>query len=147
MNKEALKKALFSQQEMIIADLAEKIETTHSMVDIDESDTIDPEDYSHQHESGEIEQLMLTQLQKAKIDLEALKNIDFSAKSAVEPGAVVSTEKFNFFVGFPSIPIDVDGMHIVGVSKASPIFPFMTGKKEGDSFKFGDKTYIIKAIY
>jgi hypothetical protein len=147
MNKEALKNMVIDQQVKIINELAEKIETTHSMVDIDESDTLDPEDFSHQHESGEIEQLMLTQLQKAKMDLEALRGIDFSAKSSVEPGAVVITEKFNFLIGFPSIPFDFDGLHLVGVSKASPIYPFMTGKRSGESFKFGDKTYTITEIY
>ncbi|TNE75777.1 MAG: hypothetical protein EP333_03690 [Bacteroidetes bacterium] len=147
MNKVTLREALIAEQEQVINELNEKINYTHSMVDIDESDTIDPEDRSHQYESGEMEQLIRTQLQKAKIDLEHLRSIDFDAKSKVEAGAFVQTEKFNFVIGFPVVPFDLEGMHIVGVSEASPIFPFMSGKTTGDSFEFGGKTYTIKAIY
>lgn len=146
MNKTELKKILVSQQEIIIKDLEEKIAFMHSMVDIDESDTIDPEDRSHQYESGEMEQLTRTQLTKAKLDLDSLNSIDFGPKTQVESGAFVQTEKFNFVIGFPVIPFDFEGMHIVGVSNASPIYPFMHGKSAGDSFEFGGNSYKIQSI-
>lgn len=147
MDKVLLKENLINQQELVIKELEEKINVAHSMVDIDESDTIDPEDRSHQYESGEMENLVKTQLQKAKADFETLKNLDFGTKTIVEPGAFVQTEKFNFIVGFPVVPFDFGEMHIVGISQASPIYQFMTGKKVNDSFEFGGKHYTIKAIY
>ena len=107
------------------------------MVDIDESDTIDPEDRSHQYESGEMEALVRTQLQKARIDFETLKSLDFGNKAIVEPGALVRTEKFNFIVGFPAIPFEYEDLNIVGISEASPIYQFMNGKKVNESFEFG----------
>lgn len=146
MNKTALKNKMVELQQNIISELEEKVATTHSMVDIDEEMTHDPEDYSHQYESGELEALVKNQLRKAKADLSELVDIDFSEKSVVEPGAFVQTEKFNFFIGFPTVPFDMDGLHIVGVSKASPIFPFMAGKKEGESFEFSGKKYVIKKL-
>jgi hypothetical protein len=48
MNKTTLKDKLIDIQKTIINEINEKIVTTHSMVDVDESDTIDPEDLSHQ---------------------------------------------------------------------------------------------------
>lgn len=146
MNKEQLKNRLVEIQENIIKELEEKIGVTHSMVDIDEESTHDPEDFSHQYESGELETLIRTQLNKAKVDLSALNEMDFSTTDTVRAGAFVQTEKFNFFVGFPTVPFDMDGLHIVGVSKASPIYPFMIGKKTGDSFEFSGKKYVIKSI-
>ena len=89
---------------------------------------------------------MKNQLKKAKADLSELVDIDYSEKSVVEPGAFVQTEKFNFFIGFPTVPFDMDGLHIVGVSKESPIFPFLAGKKEGESFEFSGKKYVIKKL-
>lgn len=146
MNKTQLKDILINHQETVIKEMEEKINVTHSMVDIDESDTIDPEDRSHQYESGEMEQLIRTQLQKAKIELELLRSIDFGPKEMIEAGAFVRTEKFNFIIGFPAVPFDFNGDHIVGISKASPIYPFMDGKKVGDKFSFGGKEYTIKEI-
>ena len=146
MNKENIKSKLFEMQENIINELAEKIEVTHSMVDIDESDTIDPDDYSHQYETGEIEQLMRVQLNKAKGNFERLQHIDFSPKQNVCPGAYIETNKFNFFVGFSTVPFDVDGKHIIGISAGSPIYSIMVNKKQGDSFSFCGVDYTIETI-
>lgn len=147
MNKEKLKNTLIQNQELIIKELSGKIDFTHEMVDLDELDVIEPEDLSHSNEAGELNQLMLIQLQKAQRDLDTLKNMDFSPKRKVEAGAFVQTEKFNFIVGFPTIPFDFEGMHIVGVSMASPIFPFMTGKTIGEQFEFSGSKYVINHIY
>ena len=147
MNKEKLKYVLIEHQENIINELAGKIDFSNELVDLDEMDVIDPEDYSHANEAGEISQLMLVQLQKAKMDLEQLKKLDFSPKSLIDSGAIVQTEKFNFIMGFPTIPFDFEGLHIVGVSKGSPIFPFMVGKSKGESFEFGGKKYTINQVY
>ena len=68
MNKTELKNKLIELQKASVANLEEKINTTHSMVDVDESDTIDPEDLSHQSESAESEHIFKQQLSKAKID-------------------------------------------------------------------------------
>ena len=147
MNKENLKNTLIENQELIIKELSGKIEFTHEMVDLDELDVIDPEDLSHSIEAGELNQLMLVQLQKAKRDLDTLKKMDFSPKLYVEAGALVQTEKFNFIVGFPTIPFDYEGMHVVGVSMASPIFPLMVGKIKGEQFEFSGTKYVINHIY
>ena len=146
MNKEHMKEVLFAMQENIVRELQEKVEMTHSIVDIDEDDTHDPEDYSHQYESGEMEQLMRVQLNKAKRNLDLLKSIDFSEKTSIEPGAYVETNKFNFLIGFTTVPFDVEDKHIVGISTESPIYPIMLGKKVGDAFSFSGVNYEIKSI-
>lgn len=146
MNKENLKKVLLAMHENTVSELQEKVDTTHSIVDIDEDDTHDPDDYSHQYESGELEQLMRTQLNKAKKSLDFLKTIDFSEKTSAEMGAYVETNKFNFFVGFASVPFDVEGKHIIGVSANSPIYTVMLGKKEGDDFSYNGVNYEIISI-
>ncbi|MGB0915251.1 MAG: hypothetical protein ACPGVI_04220 [Crocinitomicaceae bacterium] len=146
MNKLHIKEKLFEQQENIIRELAEKVEMTHSMVDVDEDDTHDPDDYSHQYESGEMEQLIKVQLNKAKGNMERLKTIDFGEKDTVTPGALVQTPRFNFFIGFATVPFHVDGKHIVGISTESPIYSIMNGRKEGDKFSFSGINYEISKI-
>lgn len=147
MNKENIKNKLFETQELLVKELQEKVSTSHSMVDIDEDDTLDPEDFSHQFESGEMEQLFKVQLNKEKGNLEKLKSIDFSPKSTVTCGALVQTNQFNFFVGLATVPFDADGNHIVGISNESPIYAIMANKKEGDEFSFRGNDYKIDKIY
>lgn len=147
MNKELLKEKLIQLQHESIASLEEKIETTHSMVDVDESDTIDPEDFSHQTASGEEESLFRQQLVKAKIDLSTFEQLDMSPKSKVEPGAYVVTEKFNFVIGCATTPFDFNGSHIIGVSHEAPIYKEMKDLKAGDSFTLSGNHYTIKEIH
>jgi hypothetical protein len=147
MNKVTLKDRLIDIQKTIINEINEKIVTTHSMVDVDESDTIDSEDLSHQTESMLTEQLFKVKLQKAENDLQLLDQISFDAKTKVEPGAFVKTEMFHFAVAMATVPFDLDGIHIIGISSKSPIYTEMKGLEKGDSFNFTDKSYTILEIH
>lgn len=146
MTKEAIVKKLFTMQESIIGELAEKVELSQTMVDIDEEDTIDPEDYSHAYEAGEMKQLMKVQLNRAKRQLDVLNAIDFSERNCIDTGAYVETNRVNFLVGFSTLPFDVEGKHIVGISKDSPIYPVIVSKKAGSKFSFGGNDYEILTI-
>jgi transcription elongation factor GreA len=146
MNKVSLQQKLIELQRHAIEELIEKIEAAHSMIDIDENDTIDPEDLSHQTESAELKHLFDQQLIKAEGELESLKRIDFSKKDIAIPGAVVSTESFHFLLGYAAIPFEFEGKRIVGVSVDSPIYPEIRGKKVGDAFSYSNTSYTIKDI-
>ncbi len=146
MNKQLLHQHLIKSQEEIIHDLREKIASSNGMVDIDETDTIDPEDLSHQTESGEMKQLFEKKLFRAEVELSQLKNLNVDQKSLVEAGAFVATEKFHFFVGHATMPFDFEGKHIIGISVDSPIFPTMKGKGNGDSFSHAGNDYKILEI-
>jgi hypothetical protein len=147
MNKVILKDRLIEIQKTIINEINEKIVTTHSMVDVDESDTIDPEDLSHQTESMLTEQLFKIKLQKAENDLHLLDQISFDAKTKVEPGSFVKTEMFHFVVATATVPFDLDGKHVIGISSESPIYLEMKGLEKGDKFNFSDKSYTILEIH
>jgi hypothetical protein len=147
MNKVILKNRLIEIQKTIINEINEKIVTTHSMVDVDESDTIDPEDLSHQTESMLTEQLFKVKLQKAENDLHLLDQISFDVKTKVEPGAFVKTEMFHFVVATATVPFDLEGIHVIGISSESPIYLEMKGLEKGDIFNFSDKSYTILEIH
>lgn len=147
MNKQALHAFLIESQKGIIRDLEDKIATESTMADIDENDTIDPEDLSHQAESATLKQLFTQKLAKAKADLANLEHVDFSPKTSALPGAVVSTEKFHFVLGYAAIPFEFENKTMVGVSVDSPIFPEIKGKQIGDVFAYSDNTYTIVEIY
>lgn len=146
MKKEEVLAQIRQAQQMIVEELSEKIATVHSMVDMDEDNTLDPEDYSHQYEAGEMEQLVRVQLNKARRQLEMFNSLDFTVKNRVSPGAYIETDQFNCLVAFATPPFHVDGKTVVGISVDSPIYASMLGKKAKDSFSFGGKTYQILQI-
>lgn len=147
MDKQRIKDQLLNQQLRLIEELKEQTVTVHSMVDIDESSTNDPEDYSHQFESGEIEQLLKIQKNRAQRGYEVISNLDISPKSRVETGAFIETDMLTFIIGYATLPFELDEKRFVGISVNSPIYAMMTGKKTGDTFNYAGNYYRITNIY
>ncbi|PWL28160.1 MAG: hypothetical protein DCO96_09285 [Fluviicola sp. XM-24bin1] len=147
MDKQSIKNYLLEKQSTLVAELKEQTQTIHTMVDIDESDTIDPEDFSHQYESQEMEQMLKVQLNRAERGLEVLASLDITPKDKVETGAIIETDSLNFFIGYPTIPFDMENKRYVGISAGSPIYTLMNGKRSGDSFQYSGTTYNITKIF
>ncbi len=143
MDKKKFKEHLLAMQQEVISQLEERIKSIHGLVDIDEEDIKDPDDFSRQTESAELEHLIKSQLFKAKREYQRLVDTDFSKKEVVEPGALVNTGKFNFFIGIATTPFEYGDIHMVGVSSDAPIYPNMKDKKKGDTFSFGGHDYTI----
>ena len=97
IDKNALKKVMISNYENIIAELKEELATKKGSSDLDENDTLDPEDYSTQTVSNVMVDLLKEQVAKTKKDLERIQQIDFSPKEEAMVGAIVTTDMFNFF--------------------------------------------------
>ena len=147
MEKQSIKNFLLEKQSRLVTELKEQTQTIHTMVDIDESDTIDPEDYSHQYESKEMEQMLKVQLNRAERGLEVLASLDITPKTKVETGAIIQTDSLNFFIGYPTIPFDMEGKRYVGISAGSPIYTLMNGKRKGESFQYAGTSYNITNIF
>ena len=147
MEKQSIKNFLLEKQSRLVTELKEQTQTIHTMVDIDESDTIDPEDYSHQYESQEMEQMLAVQLNRAERGLEVLASLDITPKTKVETGAIIQTDSLNFFIGYPTIPFDMEGKRYVGISAGSPIYTLMNGKRKGESFQYAGTSYNITNIF
>ena len=146
IDKNALKKVMISNYENIIAELKEELATKKGSSDLDENDTLDPEDYSTQTVSNVMVDLLKEQVAKTKKDLERIKQIDFSLKEEATVGALVTTDMFNFFLGVATVPFLYEHKQIVGVSVSAPIFVNIIGKKVGDTFTFSGHLYTIHSI-
>ncbi len=146
IDKNALKKVMISNYENIIAELKEELATKKGSSDLDENDTLDPEDYSTQTVSNVMVDLLKEQVAKTKKDLERIQQIDFSLKEEATVGALVTTDMFNFFLGVATVPFLYEHKQIVGVSVSAPIFVNIKGKKVGDTFTFSGHLYTIHSI-
>jgi hypothetical protein len=146
MSKDLIIKTLLEIQNQVIVDLKERIQVGKTASDIDEDNTLDPEDYSHQNESVEMNQLLMVQLEKAENDLTKLKSIDFSTKTKIEIGALVKTNQFSFVIGVATFPFNVEGNQYVGISTEAPIYSMMKEKIVGETFSFANNNYQIVSI-
>lgn len=146
MNKSKIKQKLIEIQEQIINDLKERVNAHYELVDLDDNDTLDPEDYSHQNEASDMEQLLSQQLEKAKQDLVKINSIDFSNKTKIELGSVVQTNNFSFIIGVSTLPFQIDNKNYIGISTNAPIYSTMIGKKENETFSYSNNSYHIVAI-
>jgi hypothetical protein len=146
INKEKLVEVLVQHQKLKINELKDRLNMAAEAADIDESDTLDPEDYSRQNEANDIKLIFENQLRTAEQDLKHLLLIDTSSKNAVVPGALVFTDNFNFFVGISFPTILFEKINIIGISTETPIYIEIQGKKNGDKFTISEKTYSILSI-
>lgn len=146
MNKIKIIKELFSLQDQVVSGLIERVSNNRVLVDIDETDSNDLGDYSHQDEIAEMNGLMDLQLEKAENEKLKLRSIDFSTKTKIGVGAIVRTDRFTFIIGIATLSFDVDGIQCVGISLDAPIYAIMKDKKVGESFSFAGNNYKIKSI-
>jgi len=146
VDKLQLQKTMLTMYETIIHDLKEELRVKESLANIDEDNTLDPEDFSNQTVSNEMKVLLQKQLEKSKLDYEKVKNMDFSDKSEAVVGALVTTDMFNFILGVATTPFLFGNMQVVGVSTEAPIFSSLLGCKAGDSFQFSGNQYNINKV-
>jgi hypothetical protein len=146
IDKNQLKAEMLAMYETIIYDLSEELRAKKTLTDLDEGNTLDPEDFSNQTESREMTLLLEKQIEKTRFDLDRLQHIDFSEKSEAGIGALVTTDMFNFVLGVATTPFLFGNVQIVGVSPEAPIFRYLVGKKQGESFTYSGNMYNIHTI-
>ncbi|MCB9257149.1 MAG: hypothetical protein H6579_08475 [Chitinophagales bacterium] len=147
LNKELILDSLIQHQEEIIKDFDLLLKRYLVAADIDEEDTKDVEDYARQGISTDMVHSAELQLIQAKNDLLVLKNLDISIKEVISPGAVVITDKYNFFISVANHSFKVDGKEFIGLAFDSPIYQYMRLLPEGEKFSFNKQEYLIKEIY
>lgn len=147
MNKSELIQTLKGNLINLIEDFNERLKTLDTMGDIDEFDTIDPEDLSHQSEAKEFEKMLKVQISELDRQLRSLDEIPTEPSDSVRYGALIETDRHNFYIAFATTPFSHNNSEILGISVNSPIYSVMVNKKENDEFDFCGVRYKILKIY
>lgn len=138
-----VEKKLQSNQEELQRSLADYEDAAN----MDEGDTLDPEDFSRQAEFKEMQLRMKVQLDQIDAQLARLGELMSKKTSSIEPGAIIETKHNLFYIGISFSGIPVDGKELLGISTETPVYAVLKGKKEGDTFKMGKEEYSIIGIY
>ena len=113
---------------------------------LDEGDTMDPEDLSQQTEYKEMQMRMRVQIDQTKAQIDRLKELSGKSTTTAENGAIVVTRKNEIFIGVSFATLHIDGKEVVGITTESPVYASLRGKSKGDTFKLGKEEYTIEAI-
>lgn len=89
---------------------------------------------------------METQLQIAESDLATIQALSIDPCDTIKKGALIETDYLSFYIGISSLPFQMDGKKVVGISTHAPIYLRLKGKKVGDKVSIGTSKYEIKAI-
>lgn len=147
MDKRALKEYLISQQRVVVKDLKATVDSYRAGADLDESDTLDPEDYSHQTESGDLGRSLLSPLAQAKEGLSTAEDLNTGACDTIQPGALVELKDMWIYVSISHPAFDFRNVEITPISTEAPIYLAMHGLKAGDEFtRDGRTTRIITVL-
>lgn len=81
---------------------------------------------------------------EAKIDV--LENLDFSAKTIVEPGAVVAFNGRNFVVSVATQKFEFNGQTYMGLAQDSPVYAKIEGLGAGESFEHNGREMTVDSV-
>ncbi|WP_340075411.1 hypothetical protein [Leptobacterium sp. I13] len=146
IDKEALKKTMVVIHQKHIDELENIRDSYKHGADLDEEDTRDPEDFSHQDEWTTASINLQLRIERAHEEMRLIEKFPVTPLNEVTFGAVVCTENLNFVIGTVMPVFDFDNKKFVGISENAPIYKSLKGKHIGDVFKFGDYSYTIKTI-
>lgn len=114
--------------------------------DLDEESSLGYEDFAKQDESRESARSLETRINRAEELLNVFLQVDFGAKSKVEPGALVITDSLSFLIGIASAAFEHEGKSYIGLNTDAPIYAALEGVESGDEVIFNEKRYKILDI-
>lgn len=146
MKKSEIIQAIIQEEKEVIADLEKAIKVYRNASDLDEEDTLDPEDLSHQTEYKEMQLRLENKLQRKEAVIVALAKFKDTKVDTITNGAVVETDKMYLYIGTVAHPIMVNNKKVLGISLKAPIMATLADKKVGETVKIGKETHTIKNI-
>ena len=104
MDKAKILSAIIDEQEKVINNLKASIERYKQESNMDEDNTLDPDDYARQNEAKDMQLRYENMLKSAKHNLKFLEDSKTKINDKIEAGTVIETDKTYIFVGV-SFPI------------------------------------------
>ena len=124
------------------ADVAER----HSAAQVDPDVAASVDELSQADEAGDLGGLLGDLEDRNQATLSRIENLDFSAKTAVGPGALVGFDGARYVVGVVAAAFECDGVTYEGLSSDSPIYASIRGLRLGDTFAFAGREHRIEFL-
>ena len=146
MKREEILGKIIEEQQKVIDNLKQSVERYKTASDIDEDDTLDPEDLSQQTQAKDMQLRYEKMLSDAKNSMNFLNDELANSHEKIENGSLVETNEKWLFVGI-SVPVfNIDGKDVISFSDDAPIFKNLNGKNVGDEITIGENKLKILSI-
>ena len=147
MDKVELKATLLKAHQETLRRLREEYAGYQSGGNLNLEDVRDADDDSHREQTEEYLQAMEKQIHQRENEIAMLRDLEFSPKTSVSPGAVALVNGRYYIIGIPACQFDFDGKHFVAMSADAPFYGELMDKKQNDSFVFQGQAFTIESIF
>lgn len=137
MNKNEIIKSIINEQNVVISTIGNSVSRYKNASDIDENDSIDPEDFSHQDEAKEMQLRYEQILVQAKNNLDFLETYKDKETTKIELGSLIETEDLYIFIGISLQQFMFNGKNVIAISEDAPIYNSIKEKTIGEKIAIG----------
>lgn len=137
MNKNEIIKSIINEQNVVISTIENSVSRYKNASDIDENDSIDPEDFSHQDEAKEMQLRYEQILVQAKNNLDFLETYKNKETTKIELGSFIETEDLYIFIGISLQQFKLNGKNVIAISEEAPIYNSIKEKTIGEKITIG----------
>ena len=137
MNKNEIIKSIINEQKVVISTIENSVSRYKNASDIDENDSIDPEDFSHQDEAKEMQLRYEQILVQAKNNLDFLETNKNKETTKIELGSLIETEELYIFIGISLQQFMLNGKNVIAISEEAPIYNSIKEKTIGEKITIG----------
>lgn len=146
MDKATILSKIIDEHQKVIDNLKSSVERYKHESDMDEDNTLDPDDYARQNEAKDMQLRFEKMLNEAKQNLKFLEDSKTEIKDKIEAGTLVETDKNYLFVGV-SVPVfKFENKDVISFSEDAPIYKNVKNRKIGDIFEIGKNSFEILKI-
>ncbi len=147
MKRDTIFAAILEQQNHVIENLKNSIAEYKTASDLDEDDTIDREDYSHQSEAKDME-LRLGQLLIVENDkLKWLEKHEDFLDERNQAGKIVITQDYIFLLGISMAEFPLENKKCIAISETAPLYKTIMNLNSGDSFMMGNSEEKVEKVF
>lgn len=137
MNKNEIIKSIINEQNAVISTIENSVSRYKNASDIDENDSVDPEDFSHQDEAKEMQLRYEQILVQAKNNLDFLETYKDKETTKIELGSLIETEDLYIFIGISLQQFMFNGKNVIAISEDAPIYNSIKEKTIGEKIAIG----------
>lgn len=150
INKNKILQAAIRKQQSLIDDFQTRIRNLLANEGNVNEESYDSQSQAQLAQTSEHIDQLSRQLAFAESEMRQLNEMSSYTElthDRAERGAIVMTDKGNFYISVSLEQFDADGIPLTGISTSAPLFDAMRGKKVKDTFTFRDTVYTIRKIY
>ena len=146
MNKDNVRAKLIELASAELADARaaydEHLEASKPAVD----EAVTEDEQSQTWAEAEIAEALEGPMHIAESKITTLEGLDFGPKKFVEPGAIVTVDGKHFVIGVSMDHFTVDGVDLMGLSPAAPIYQAIEGLGKAETATFDGRDLKVENV-